>query len=134
MLLLFGDKEGEVKNPAKFERQFCNNPPYNFDNIDNKMKVTFGFTIDKENPFCLLDGQWLLEARKYFVALQTSDFKQHQHTILSRFCKTDLFRNAFIQKNCRVLFLGCLLYKPGEIGWKELIAVGEGQGTKTQGV
>lgn len=35
MLLLFGDKKGEVKNPAKLERKFYNNQSYNV-SIDNK--------------------------------------------------------------------------------------------------
>lgn len=60
------------------------------------MKVTFGFAISKQNAFCLLDEQWPLESRKHLVAFQTSDLKHHQHTVLPRFCNTDLFSNAFL--------------------------------------
>lgn len=76
MLLLFGDGKGEIKNLVKLERYFYNNQHYNAI-IVIKMKVTFGFAIDKQNAFCHLDEQWASEAVKYFVTLQTSDFKQH---------------------------------------------------------
>lgn len=66
------------------------------------MKVTFEFAIGMKNDFCFLDEQWVLEARKYFVALQIWDTTNKQYFLDSATMICSAMQ--FSRKNLWVLF------------------------------